>query len=68
MMTFKIFVVLLLISLNIHNKPLIKMLITTRSVSDVSPFPSQVLNAVQCAADGKPVEKITKSRAPCVIM
>uniref|UniRef100_A0A671YE51 Selenoprotein W, 2b n=1 Tax=Sparus aurata TaxID=8175 RepID=A0A671YE51_SPAAU len=25
-------------------------------------------DVIQCAADGKPVEKITKSRAPCVIM
>ncbi|TKS92274.1 Band 3 anion exchange protein [Collichthys lucidus] len=27
-----------------------------------------ILNAVQSAEDGKPVQKITKSRAPCVIM
>lgn len=33
-------------------------------------FPQEddVLNAIQCAYDGKPVEKITKSRPPCVIM
>lgn len=31
-------------------------------------FLPQVLKAVECAEDGKPVQKITKSRAPCVIM
>lgn len=32
------------------------------------PYEDDVLNAVQEAHDGKPVQKITKSRAPCVIM
>uniref|UniRef100_A0A8C5ND11 Migration and invasion enhancer 1 n=1 Tax=Gouania willdenowi TaxID=441366 RepID=A0A8C5ND11_GOUWI len=32
------------------------------------PYEDDVMNAVQNAVDGKPVEKITKSRAPCVIM
>lgn len=32
------------------------------------PYEDDVLNAVQCAYDGKPVEKISRSRAPCVIM
>uniref|UniRef100_A0A3B3HI67 Migration and invasion enhancer 1 n=2 Tax=Oryzias latipes TaxID=8090 RepID=A0A3B3HI67_ORYLA len=32
------------------------------------PYEDDVLNAVQNAHDGKPVQKITKSRAPCVIM
>uniref|UniRef100_A0A3B5AZX5 Migration and invasion enhancer 1 n=1 Tax=Stegastes partitus TaxID=144197 RepID=A0A3B5AZX5_9TELE len=33
-------------------------------------FPQEddVLDAIQSAYDGKPVAKITKSRAPCVIM
>uniref|UniRef100_A0A3P8RND7 Migration and invasion enhancer 1 n=1 Tax=Amphiprion percula TaxID=161767 RepID=A0A3P8RND7_AMPPE len=33
-------------------------------------FPQEddVMNAIQAAFDGKPVAKITKSRAPCVIM
>lgn len=31
------------------------------------PLP-KVLRAIQCVYDGKPVEKITKSRPPCVIM
>lgn len=37
-------------------------------VSDLFDLLFQVLNAIQAAYDGKPVEKITKSRAPCVIM
>jgi len=32
------------------------------------PYEDDVLNAVQNAFDGKPIQKITKSRAPCVIM
>lgn len=32
------------------------------------PYEDDVLNAVQSAHDCKPVEKITRSRAPCVIM
>uniref|UniRef100_A0A3B3CLH1 Migration and invasion enhancer 1 n=1 Tax=Oryzias melastigma TaxID=30732 RepID=A0A3B3CLH1_ORYME len=32
------------------------------------PYEDDILNAVQNAHDGKPVAKITKSRAPCVIM
>uniref|UniRef100_A0A3B4VK83 Migration and invasion enhancer 1 n=1 Tax=Seriola dumerili TaxID=41447 RepID=A0A3B4VK83_SERDU len=32
------------------------------------PYEDDVMNAVQSAQDGKPVQKITKSRAPCVIM
>uniref|UniRef100_A0A3P9H772 Migration and invasion enhancer 1 n=1 Tax=Oryzias latipes TaxID=8090 RepID=A0A3P9H772_ORYLA len=32
------------------------------------PYEDDILNAVQNAHDGKPVQKITKSRAPCVIM
>jgi len=32
------------------------------------PYEDDVMNAVQSAYDGKPVQKITKSRAPCVIM
>lgn len=28
----------------------------------------KVLRVIQCVYDGKPVEKITKSRPPCVIM
>ncbi|KAK2833102.1 hypothetical protein Q5P01_016991 [Channa striata] len=32
------------------------------------PYEDDVMNAVQQACDGKPVQKITKSRAPCVIM
>lgn len=31
-------------------------------------FLLQVMNAVQAAYDCKPVQKITKSQAPCVIM
>lgn len=32
------------------------------------PYEDDVMNAVQQAYDGKTVQKITKSRAPCVIM
>uniref|UniRef100_A0A3Q3SY36 Migration and invasion enhancer 1 n=1 Tax=Mastacembelus armatus TaxID=205130 RepID=A0A3Q3SY36_9TELE len=32
------------------------------------PYEDDIMNAVQSACDGKPVHKITKSRAPCVIM
>ncbi|KAM7371684.1 hypothetical protein PAMP_008899 [Pampus punctatissimus] len=32
------------------------------------PYEDDVMNAVQDAYDGKPLQKITKSRAPCVIM
>ncbi|KAG7234760.1 hypothetical protein INR49_003974 [Caranx melampygus] len=32
------------------------------------PYEDDVMSAVQNAYDGKPVQKITKSRAPCVIM
>uniref|UniRef100_A0A8C6KBB5 Migration and invasion enhancer 1 n=1 Tax=Nothobranchius furzeri TaxID=105023 RepID=A0A8C6KBB5_NOTFU len=32
------------------------------------PYEDDIMNAVQAAFDGKPVQKITKSRAPCVIM
>ncbi|KAF3846079.1 hypothetical protein F7725_003157 [Dissostichus mawsoni] len=32
------------------------------------PYEDDIMNAVQLAHDGKPVEKITKSRSPCVIM
>uniref|UniRef100_A0AAQ4RR74 Selenoprotein W, 2a n=1 Tax=Gasterosteus aculeatus aculeatus TaxID=481459 RepID=A0AAQ4RR74_GASAC len=32
------------------------------------PHEDDVLDAVNKANDGKPVDKITKSRAPCVIM
>lgn len=30
--------------------------------------PLQIMDAIQKAHDGKPVEKITKSRPPCVIL
>uniref|UniRef100_A0A3Q4G7Y9 Migration and invasion enhancer 1 n=1 Tax=Neolamprologus brichardi TaxID=32507 RepID=A0A3Q4G7Y9_NEOBR len=32
------------------------------------PYEDDVMNAIQNAYDGKPLQKITKSRAPCVIM
>ncbi|MEQ2180849.1 Migration and invasion enhancer 1, partial [Goodea atripinnis] len=32
------------------------------------PYEDDIMNAVQAAHDGKPLQKITKSRAPCVIM
>jgi len=32
------------------------------------PYENDIMNAVQNACDGKPVQKITKSRPPCVIM
>uniref|UniRef100_A0A3B5KDT4 Migration and invasion enhancer 1 n=1 Tax=Takifugu rubripes TaxID=31033 RepID=A0A3B5KDT4_TAKRU len=32
------------------------------------PYEDDVMHAIQCVSDGKPVEKITKSRPPCVIM
>ncbi|CAF92028.1 unnamed protein product, partial [Tetraodon nigroviridis] len=32
------------------------------------PYEDDVLQVIQCAYDGKPVEKLTKSRPPCVIM
>ncbi|KAI9539521.1 hypothetical protein NQZ68_005601 [Dissostichus eleginoides] len=32
------------------------------------PYEDDIMNAVQLAHDGKPMEKITKSRSPCVIM
>jgi len=32
------------------------------------PYEDDIMDAVQKAHDGKPVEKITKSRMPCVIM
>lgn len=31
-------------------------------------FLSQLRHAIKCATDGKPVEKISKSRPPCVIL
>lgn len=31
-------------------------------------FLPKVMNVIQCAYDGKPVQKISKSRPPCVIM
>jgi len=32
------------------------------------PYEDDIMDAIQKAQDGKPVQKITKSRAPCVIM
>uniref|UniRef100_A0A3B4C9D4 Migration and invasion enhancer 1 n=1 Tax=Pygocentrus nattereri TaxID=42514 RepID=A0A3B4C9D4_PYGNA len=32
------------------------------------PYEDDVMNAIQNAHEGKPVEKITKSRPPCVIL
>ncbi|TWW70305.1 Migration and invasion enhancer 1 [Takifugu flavidus] len=32
------------------------------------PYEDDVMHAIQSVSDGKPVEKITKSRPPCVIM
>uniref|UniRef100_A0A3B5QE43 Migration and invasion enhancer 1 n=1 Tax=Xiphophorus maculatus TaxID=8083 RepID=A0A3B5QE43_XIPMA len=32
------------------------------------PYEDDIINAVQAANDGKPVQKITKSRPPCVIL
>ncbi|KAK6312063.1 hypothetical protein J4Q44_G00177270 [Coregonus suidteri] len=32
------------------------------------PYEDDVMDAIQKAHDGKPVEKITKSRPPCVIL
>uniref|UniRef100_A0A3Q3J035 Migration and invasion enhancer 1 n=1 Tax=Monopterus albus TaxID=43700 RepID=A0A3Q3J035_MONAL len=32
------------------------------------PYEEDVMNAIKMAQEGKPVPKITKSRAPCVIM
>uniref|UniRef100_A0A3Q3X2H8 Migration and invasion enhancer 1 n=1 Tax=Mola mola TaxID=94237 RepID=A0A3Q3X2H8_MOLML len=32
------------------------------------PYEEDVLNMIQCAQDGKPVEEVTRSRMPCVIM
>lgn len=32
------------------------------------PYEDDIMDAVQKAQDGKPVEKITKSRPPCVIL
>uniref|UniRef100_A0A4W6CLM4 Migration and invasion enhancer 1 n=1 Tax=Lates calcarifer TaxID=8187 RepID=A0A4W6CLM4_LATCA len=32
------------------------------------PYEDDVMDVVQAAYDGKPLQKITKSRAPCVIM
>ncbi|CAL8342478.1 unnamed protein product [Arctogadus glacialis] len=32
------------------------------------PIEDEVMDAIQKAQDGKPVAKLTKSRAPCVIM
>ncbi len=32
------------------------------------PYEDAVMEQIQLAADGKPMQKITKSRAPCVIM
>uniref|UniRef100_A0A673HCV0 Migration and invasion enhancer 1-like n=1 Tax=Sinocyclocheilus rhinocerous TaxID=307959 RepID=A0A673HCV0_9TELE len=32
------------------------------------PYEDDIMNAIQRAYDGQPVEKITKSRPPCVIL
>ncbi|KAG5280066.1 hypothetical protein AALO_G00084530 [Alosa alosa] len=32
------------------------------------PYEDDVMDAIQKASEGKPVEKITKSRPPCVIL
>uniref|UniRef100_A0A8C7F9W9 Migration and invasion enhancer 1 n=3 Tax=Salmoninae TaxID=504568 RepID=A0A8C7F9W9_ONCKI len=32
------------------------------------PYEDDIMDAIQKAHDGKPVEKITKSRPPCVIL
>ncbi|KAJ8364443.1 hypothetical protein SKAU_G00132740 [Synaphobranchus kaupii] len=32
------------------------------------PYEDDIMDAIQKACDGKPVEKITKSRPPCVIL
>ncbi|KAG7492170.1 hypothetical protein MATL_G00012230 [Megalops atlanticus] len=32
------------------------------------PYEDDIMDAIQNAYDGKPVEKITKSRPPCVIL
>lgn len=32
------------------------------------PYEDDIMGVIQNAADGKPLQKVTKSRAPCVIM
>uniref|UniRef100_A0A3B3UNA3 Migration and invasion enhancer 1 n=1 Tax=Poecilia latipinna TaxID=48699 RepID=A0A3B3UNA3_9TELE len=43
-------------------------LIFSKLESGGFPYEDDIINAVQDAYDGKPVQKITKSRPPCVIL